>query len=79
MGYRTRQINVTHALTAHLGERHFHSTLLTNYTTVFETLVFTTEALIILDRTKDLGTKEAITLWFKGTVVNGLWLLDLTK
>jgi len=43
---------------------------------VLETLVLATQTLVVLDRTKDLGTEQAITFRLKGTIVNGLRLFD---
>jgi hypothetical protein len=73
MSDRAGQLDMPHAFTAHLCEGDFNTTLFTNNATMFQTLVFTTQALVIVDRAKDFGAKEAITLWLEGTIVYGLW------
>ena len=75
----TRQVDMSHALAAHLRLGYFNATLLTNDPAVLQSLVFPAETFVILDRTEDFGTEEAIALRFKGTVVDGLRLLHLTE
>jgi hypothetical protein len=70
---------MAHALTANLGMRNFYATFFTNNTAMLEPLVFATEAFIVTDRTKQLGTEQAITLRFKRSIVNGFRFLYLTK
>ncbi|EGG98386.1 hypothetical protein imdm_72 [gamma proteobacterium IMCC2047] len=62
MGNRAGQFNVTHTLTTHFSQCNFYTTLFTDYTTVLEALVFTTQALVILNRAKNFGTEQAVTL-----------------
>ena len=69
---------MTHAFTTHLGQRDFNTTLFANNTAVLQTLIFTAQALIVLDRAKDLGTEQTVALRFKGTVVDGLRFLHFT-
>ena len=76
MRNRAGQVNVTHTLTAHFGQRDFNAALLADYATVLETLVFAAQALIVLDRTKYLGAEQAITLRLEGAIVDGLGLFD---
>ena len=75
---RRSQFNVTHALTAHFGQRDFNAALLADYTAMLEALVLAAQALIVLDRAKNLGAEQAITLWLERTVVNSLRLFDFT-
>ncbi|MDI5036090.1 hypothetical protein MJM43_32630, partial [Salmonella enterica subsp. enterica serovar Montevideo] len=42
------QLNVAHTLTAYFGLGHFNAALLTNNTTVFQALVLTAQALVVL-------------------------------
>ena len=79
MRNRRRQVDVTHALTTYFGLSYFNTTLLTDHTTVLETLVLTTQTFVIFDRTKDTRTEQTITFWLEGTVVNGFWLFNFTK
>ena len=65
-----------HPLTAHFRKRYLDAALLTNYTAVLETLVLPAQALVILDRSEDLGTEQAITLRLEGAIVDCFRLLD---
>ena len=73
------QFDVRHALTTNLRQSDFHTALLADHATMLEALVLSAQALVIFDRAKDLGAEQAITLGLERTVVDGLWLLDLTK
>jgi hypothetical protein len=42
-------------------------------------LIFATITFVILYRAKYFGTKKAVSLWLERTVVDGLWLFDLTE
>ena len=68
---------MTHTLTTNLCQRDFNATLLTDNTAMLEALVLTTETLVVLNRTKDLGAEKAVTLWLERTIVNCLRLLNL--
>ena len=70
---------MAHALAAHFGLGHFNAAFLANHTAVFQALVFTAQAFIVLDGTKNLGAKQAITLWLESAVVDGFWLFDFTE
>jgi hypothetical protein len=70
---------VTHTLTTNLSLSYLNATLLTDHTTVLETLVLTTQALIVFHRAKNFGTEQTVTLGLKGTVVNSFWLFHLAK
>ena len=73
------QLNVAHALTANLGEGDFNATLLTDNTTMLETLVLAAQTLIVLDRTKDTRTEQAIPFRLEGTVINGFRLFHFAE
>jgi len=77
--YRRSQVDVTHALAAHLGLGNFHAAFFTNDAAVFETLVFAAQALVIAYRTKQLGAKQAVTLRFERAIVDGFRFFDLAK
>ncbi len=72
---RAGQLDVAHALAAHLGHGDFHAALLAHHAAMLEALVLAAEALVILDRPEDLGAEQAIALGLEGTVVDGLRLL----
>ncbi len=76
VGDRRGQFDVAHALTADLGQGHFHAALLADHATVLEPLVLAAQALVVLDRAKDLGAEQAVTLRLERTVVDGLGFLD---
>ena len=77
MGHRAGEIDVGHALTTNFRLRDFNAALLTNNTAVLQALVLAAQALVVLDRTKDFGAKQTVTLRFERTIVDGLRLLDL--
>ncbi|MCY1220819.1 hypothetical protein D9M72_328490 [compost metagenome] len=73
------QLDVAHALAAHLGQGDFNAALLADHTAVLEALVLAAQALVVLHRAEDLGAEQAITLRLEGTVVDGLRLLHFTE
>ena len=73
---RARQLDVAHALAAHLGQRDFDAALLADHAAVLEALVLAAQALVVLDRAEDLGAEQAVALRLEGAVVDGLRLLD---
>ena len=77
VGDRARELDVAHALAAHLGERHFDAALLADHAAVLQALVLAAQALVVLDRAEDLGAEEAVALRLEGAVVDRLRLLHL--
>jgi hypothetical protein len=73
------QIDVTHALAAHLGLRDFNAALLADHPAVLQALVLAAQALVVLDGAEDLGAEQAVTLGLERAVVDGLGLLDFTE
>jgi len=67
-----RELDVAHALAAHLGERHLDAALLADDAAVLQALVLAAEALVVLRRTEDLGAEKAVPLRLEGAVVDGL-------
>ena len=76
--HRRGQLDVAHALAAHLGHGHFDAALLAHHAAVLEALVLAAQALVVLDRPEDLGAEQAIALGLEGAVVDGLRLLHFT-
>ncbi len=74
---RRRELDVAHALAAHLRQRHFDAALLADHATVLESLVLAAQALVVLDRAEDLGAEQAITFGLERAVVDRFRLLDL--
>ena len=73
------QVDVTHALAAHLGLRDFDAALLADHATVLQALVLAAQALVVLDRAEDLGAEQAVAFRLEGAVVDGLGLLHLAE
>jgi hypothetical protein len=74
-----RQLDVAHALAAHLGQRHFDAALLADDALVLHALVLAAQALVVLDRPEDAGAEQAVALGLEGAVVDRLRLLDLAE
>jgi len=75
VGDRRCQLDVAHALAAHLGQRDFDAALFADHATVLQALVLAAQAFVVLDRTENLGAEQAIALRLEGAVVDGLRLL----
>src|SRR5580700_10968770 len=78
MSNRSRQQNMAQTFTANLGLNNFHTALFTNHATMLNALIFTAQALIVLNWAKNFGTKQTIAFRLKGPVVNSLRLLHFT-
>jgi hypothetical protein len=74
---RAGQIDMAHALAAHLGQRDLDAALLADDAAMLEALVLAAQALVVADRAEDLGAEQAVALRLEGAVVDGLRLLDL--
>src|SRR5205823_9449926 len=77
VGDRRGELDVAHALAAHLGERHLDAALLAGDAAEFHALVLAAQALVILDRSENAGAEQPVALRLEGAVVDGLRLLDL--
>ena len=76
---RARELDVAHALAAHLGLRDFDAALLADHAAVLQALVLAAQALVVLHRPEDLGAEQAVALRLERAVVDGLRLLDLAE
>jgi hypothetical protein len=74
---RRGELDVAHALAAHLGERHLDAALLADDAAVLQALVLAAQALVVLDRPEDLRAEQAVALGLERAVVDRLRLLDL--
>ena len=74
---RAGQLDVAHALAAHLRLRDLDAALLAHHAAVLEPLVLAAQALVVLDRAEDLGAEQAVALGLEGAVVDGLGLAHL--
>ena len=77
VGDRRGQVDVAHALAAHLGQGHFRAALLADHAAVLHALVLAAQALVVLDRTEDGGAEQAVALGLERAVIDGLGLLHL--
>ena len=73
------QLNVAHALPAHLGAGDFHAAAVADLALEADLLILTAVALPILGGPEDLLTEQSVPLRLEGAVVDGLRLLYLAK
>jgi hypothetical protein len=76
---RARELDVAHALAAHLGLRDLDAALLADDAAVLEPLVLAAQALVVLDGPEDLRAEETVALRLERPVVDRLRLLDLAE
>jgi hypothetical protein len=76
---RAGQLDVAHALAAHLGQRDLDAALLADHAAVLQALVLAAQALVVLDRPEDLRAEQAVAFGLERAVVDRLGLLDLAK
>ena len=79
MCYRGGKFDMPHPLTAHLRQSNFNTTFLADNAAIFHPLIFTAQTFIITHGAKNTGAEQAVTFWLKGSVIDGFWLLDLSK
>ncbi len=78
MRNRAGQFDVAHAFATHLGYGDFHTAFFADNPAMLQALVLAAKALVIFDRTKDLGAEQAIALGLESTVVDGFRLTHFT-
>ena len=76
---RARELDVAHALAAHLGLRHFDAALLADDAAVLQALVLAAETLVVLDGPEDLRAEQAVAFRLERAVVDGFRLLDFAE
>ena len=74
---RRRQVDVSQALTAHLGLDDLDAALLAHDSPVLHALVLAAVALVVFDWAKDLGAEQAVALGLERPVVDRLRLFHL--
>src|SRR6185295_439579 len=79
MGDRRGELDMAHALAAHLGDRDRDAAFLAGAAAVLHALVLAAHALIVLDRPEDARAEQAVALRLEGAVVDRLRLLDLAE
>ena len=76
---RAGQLDVAHALAAHLGLGHFDAALFADHAAMLQALVLAAQALVILDRSEDFRAEQAVTFRLERAVVDGLRLLHFAE
>jgi hypothetical protein len=74
---RGGELDVAHAVAAHLGARDLDAAALAHDALEADTLVLAAVALPVLGRPEDLLAEQAVLLGLERAVVDGLGLLDL--
>src|SRR5579862_4297332 len=77
VGDRRRQLDMRHAVAAHLLHRDLDAALLADDALVFHALVLAAQALVILHRPEDARAEQPVALRLEGAVVDRLGLLHL--
>ena len=72
MGHRCSQLNMPKSFAPDLGLDYLYTALFTDHTTVFDALILAAITLIILYRSENLGTEQAISFRLESPVVYGL-------
>ena len=72
------ELDVPHALAAHLRQGHFDAATVADHTAIADALVLPAMALPVLDRTEDALAEQAVLLGLERPVVDGLGLGHLT-
>ena len=76
---RRGEFDMPHAFAAHIGLDDLHAALLAHDAAVLHALVFTAQALVVLDGTEYPGAEQAVALRLEGPVVDGLRLPHLAE
>ena len=76
---RARELDVAHALAAHLGLRHFDAALLADDAAMLQALVLAAKALVVLHRPEDLGAEQAVAFRLERAVVDRFGLFHLAE
>src|SRR2546430_16337993 len=70
--HRHRELDVTHALAAHLGQRDLHAAAVADDAAVADPLVLAAVTLPVLHRAENALAEQAVALRLEGPVVDGL-------
>jgi hypothetical protein len=73
------ELDVAHALAAHLGQGDLDAALLADDALVLHPLVLAAQALVVLDRPENAGAEQPVALGLEGPVIDRLGLLDLAE
>ena len=78
MGDRHREFNMSHALTADFGFRHFDAAAIADDPLIFHPLVLTAVALPISDGAENTLAEKTVAFGFERSIINGLGLANFT-
>ena len=73
MGHRSRQLNMSHTLTAYLGTGDLNATAVADSTLMADTLVLAAMTFPITSWSKNFLAEKTVLLWLQSTIVNSLW------
>jgi hypothetical protein len=76
---RRGQLDVAHALAAHLGQRDLDAALLADHAAMLQALVLAAKTFVVFDRSEDLGAEQTVAFRLERAVVDGLGLLHLAE
>ena len=76
VGHRGGQLDMAHALTAHLGAGDLDAAAVADLALIADLLILTAVALPVLGGAKDLFAEQAVPLGLQSAVVDGLGLFD---
>ena len=79
MRNRCGELDVAHAVAAHLGLDHLDPALFAGDAPVLHALVLAADALVIVDRTKDFPAEQTVPLGLEGAVVDGFGGFHLSE
>ncbi len=79
VGHRGGQLDVAHALAAHLGPGDLHAAAVAHLALEADFLILAAVALPVLGGAKDAFTEQAVPLGLEGAVVDGLRLFHLAE
>src|SRR5918995_7241512 len=77
MGNGYGELDVPHALAAHLRQGHLDAAPVADHAAIADALVLPAMALPVLDRTEDALAEQAVLLGLEGAVVDGFGLEHL--
>ncbi len=76
---RYNQMNMSYSLASYLFLRYFNTTPITDNSSISNSLIFPTMTFPVFYRSKYPFTKKTILLWLIGSIVDCLWLKNLTS
>src|SRR4029079_16472905 len=72
------ELDVTHALAAHLAQGHFDAAAVADHTAIANALVLAAMTFPVLDRTENALAEQSVLFRLERAIVDCLWLRDFT-